>query len=146
MPFITINDEITSRNLNKIYRNTDCIFFYHWNSCGHCHQFKPIFYDVIHELMDDHKDFMNKAHIFQIELDNFNLLPENLKQIQAFPSVITYSNGKKIGEFSDQRTKPNLTKYILSSLGERSATYKGKSSSSSKKKRVIKKYSTPKTV
>ena len=71
-------------------------------------------------------------------------LPDEFKEVQAFPSVITYSNGKKIDEFNDQRTKTNLSNFILSSLGEPSKTYKTSLSSSTKKKRVVKKY--PKSV
>jgi hypothetical protein len=138
MPFITINDKPSSDFLNQNYKHNDCIFFYYWNSCGHCHQFKPIFYDVIQDLKRSRQEFMKQSYIFEIELDNFKYLPEEFKDIQAFPSVITYSNGNKINEFKDQRTTSNLNKYILSSLGEPSRTYNP--SVSSKKRRVVKKY------
>jgi thiol-disulfide isomerase/thioredoxin len=138
MPFITINDKPSSDFLNQNYKYNDCIFFYYWNSCGHCHQFKPIFYNVIQDLKRSRQEFMKQSYIFEIELDNFKYLPEEFKDIQAFPSVITYSNGNKINEFKDQRTISNLNKYILSSLGEPSRTYNP--SASSKKRRVVKKY------
>ncbi len=138
MPFITINDKHSSDYLNQNYRNNDCIFFYYWNSCGHCHQFKPIFYQVIQDLKRTRQEFMRQTNIFEIELDNFKYLPDEFKEVQAFPSVITYSNGNKIDEFKEQRTNDNLTNFILSSLGEPSKTY---NTSSSKKKRIIKKYS-----
>jgi thiol-disulfide isomerase/thioredoxin len=138
MPFITINDKPSSDFLNQNYKHNNCIFFYYWNSCGHCHQFKPIFYDVIQDLKRSRQEFMKQSYIFEIELDNFKYLPEEFKDIQAFPSVITYSNGNKINEFKDQRTISNLNKYILSSLGEPSRTYN--LSASSKKRRVVKKY------
>ena len=141
MPFININDNQSSEYLNDNFRNKDCIFFYYWNSCGHCHHFKPIFYDVIQDLRKSREEFMKKALIFEIELDNFKYLPDEFKEVQAFPSVITYSNGKKTGEFNDQRTKTNLSNYILSSLGEPSRTYKTSSISSTKRRRVVKKYS-----
>lgn len=144
MPFITVNNSRTSNYLNQVYRNNDCIFFYYWNNCGHCHQFRPIFDEVIRDLMNTREEFMKKAYIFQIELSNFELLPDEFKEVQAFPSVITYSNGRKTNEFKDQRTKTNLNDFILSSLGEPSKTYVSSSSSSSKKK-VIKKYTYPKT-
>ena len=138
MPFITINDKPSSDFLNQNYKHNNCIFFYYWNSCGHCHQFKPIFYDVIQDLKRSRQEFMKQSYIFEIELDNFKYLPEEFKDIQAFPSVITYSKGNKINEFKDQRTISNLNKYILSSLGEPSRTYN--LSASSKKRIVVKKY------
>jgi thiol-disulfide isomerase/thioredoxin len=144
MPFININDNLSSQFLNENFRNKDCIFFYYWNSCGHCHQFKPIFHDVIQDLRRNCQEFMRNALIFEIEFDNFNYLPDEFKDVQAFPSVITYSNGIKMDEFNDQRTKTNLNNFILSSLGEPSKTYKTSMSSSTKKKRVVKKY--PKSV
>lgn len=139
MPLINIIDKRSSDILNENYRNKDCIFFYYWNSCGHCHQFKPIFYDVIQNLKINRQDFMRRTYIFEIELDNFNLLPDEFKEVQAFPSVITYSNGRKVDEFKEQRTTANLSKYLLSSLGEPSKTY-NPSSSSIRKRRVVKKY------
>jgi len=142
MPFITINDDRTSNQLEQVYRNDDdCIIFYYWNSCGHCHQFKPIFYDVIRDLMDTRQNFMNKVPIFQIEYDDFDLLPDDYKEVQAFPSVVLYSNGEKKDEFNQPRTKTNLSNFILSSLGEPSLTYKSPSSS---RKRIVKKY--PKSI
>jgi hypothetical protein len=144
MPFITINNERTKNYLNDVYRDNDCIFFYYWNSCGHCLQFKPVFNDVIQDLMNSQQVFMRKVKIFQIELDNFDLLPEELKDVHAFPSVITYSNGKKINEFDQQRTKSNLTNFILNSTGDKSKTYNGKTSTRIKK--VIKKYPSSKSV
>jgi len=133
MPFITINDDKTSNQLNQVYRNNDdCIIFYYWNSCGHCDQFKPIFYDVIRDLMNTRQNFMNNVPIFQIEYDDFDLLPDEYKEVQAFPSVVAYSNGEKKDEFNQPRTKTNLSNFILSSLGEPSLTYKSKSSSRKK--------------
>ena len=130
--------------LNKVYKNNNCIFFYYWNSCIHCREFKPIFNYVIHDLIVNDEDFIKKAQIFQIELDNFDLLPNEFKDVQTFPSVIAYSNGKKIDEFKEQRTKSNLNKFILNSIGEPSVTYKG--TSSTKVKKVLKKYTSPKSV
>ena len=74
MPFITINDKPSSDYLNQNYRNKDCIFFYYWNSCGHCHQFKPIFYQVIQDLKRTRQDFMRQSNIFEIELDMFEVI------------------------------------------------------------------------
>jgi len=141
MPFITINNDRAKNFINQTYRNNDdCIIFYYWNSCGHCHQFKPIFYDVIRELMDTRQEFMKEVPIFQVEYDDFDLLPDDYKEVQAFPSVVLYSNGKKKDEFNPPRTKSNLSNFILSSLGEPSLTYK----SSSSRKKVIRKY--PKSI
>jgi thiol-disulfide isomerase/thioredoxin len=142
MPFITINNDRTRDYLYDVYKDNNCIFFYFWNDCGHCLQFKPVFNNVIQELRQTQENFMKKAIIFQIELDNFHLLPNELKDVHAFPSVVTYSNGEKINEFKEQRTKNNLSNFILSSLGESSKTYNG--TSKTKTKKVIRKY--PKSV
>jgi hypothetical protein len=141
MPFIEINEN-SRNNLNDLF-DTDCIFFYYWNNCGHCLQFKPIFYDVIRELMENRPTFMRKTKIFQIELNKMDLLPNEFQNVNAFPSVIAYSNGNITGEFKDQRTKTNLNKFILSSMGESSKSYNG-TSSSQKIKKITKKY--PKSV
>ena len=88
MPFININDKQSSDFLNENYRNKDCIFFYYWNSCGHCHQFKPIFHDVIQDLRRNRQEFMKKALIFEIELDDI--------EISSYEDILSrFSNWKK---------------------------------------------------
>ena len=135
MPFFRINNNNASNFLKDIYMTNNLICFYYWNSCGHCQTFKPIFYDVIRELKE--RDEMDNMIILEVEYDDFDLLPEKLRDINAFPSVISYSNGEKTDEFKDQRTPPNLEKFILSSLKpSKSSTLKPVSNSS--KPRTIK--------
>lgn len=150
MPYSIIDDKKSSSDLNRIYKDNDCIVFYYWNDCPHCRMFSPIFQKVIQMLEQDESDFMKRANIFKVELENFDYLPERLKKIRLFPSVIKYSNGIKMDEFNKARTDENLKDYIMESLGESSKTYNSSSSSSrpntSTRIRRIKRYSLPKSV
>jgi len=151
MPFYTIDNNNISNFLEDIYTNNNCIFFYHWNSCHHCHTFKPVFYNVLRNLINNDKELMDDIYVFQVEYGDFDLLPNKLKDVQAFPSVIAYSNGSKVDEFKQQRNENNLSNFILSSFNNSKSPSKSLSKSSllanlstgSKKntKKIIKKYS-----
>lgn len=121
MPLIQINNPQASNFLNQIYQSNDVVCFYYWNSCGHCQAFKPIFYDVIQDLQERRDNLFDKMIVVEVEYDDFNFLPDDLRDINAFPSVISYSNGRKTNEFNDQRTPSNLEKFILSSLNPSSS-------------------------
>lgn len=147
MPLIQINNPQASNFLNQVYQSNDVVCFYYWNSCGHCQAFKPVFYDVIQELQQRRDNLFDNMIIVDVEYDDFNFLPDDLRNINAFPSVISYSNGIKTDEFNEQRTPANLEKFILSSLNpsktsNKSSSFKSPSKLLSKPKTIktIKKY------
>jgi hypothetical protein len=44
-----------------------------------------------------------------------NHLPVKFKKgINGFPTIVKYKNGKKIGEYSDERVFKNLDKFVKS--------------------------------
>ncbi len=121
MPLIQINNPRASDFLNQVYQSNDVVCFYYWKSCGHCQTFKPVFNDVIQNLQERRDNLFDNMIVIEVEYDDFKFLPEDLKDINAFPSVISYSNGKKTDEFNEQRTPRNLENFILSSLSPSSS-------------------------
>jgi len=150
MPFITINDDKTSNQLNQVYRNNDdCIIFYYWNSCGHCRNFMPI----LHNLLAEQKQLAQMANIFEIEYDDFQYIPRDLTNVSAFPLVVSIEKGNKVDEFNEQRTPENLEDFIQRNKSLQSPTttssYNSSSSQSSSpsssshlsKRKVLRSYS-----
>ena len=129
--FQKVTSKITGGLLSKQKDNDRVIIVYHWNSCGHCRSFMPMLYN----LLNQDKDLLNMANIFEVEYDNFKFLPNELTNVSAFPSVISIEKGQKKDEFSEQRTPEKLSEFIKSN-----AALSQKSNKSSRK-RILKSYS-----
>ena len=134
--FYKINSKITGGLLEKQKDNDRIIIVYHWNSCGHCQTFMPILYNLLRE----QQELAKIANIFEVEYDDFKFLPEELTNVQAFPSVVSIQNGKKVGEFSDQRTPENLEEFIKENRSIHSSSYES-SPTVTRNRRRLKTYS-----
>lgn len=133
--FYKIESKITGGLLEKKKDDDRVIIVYHWNSCGHCRTFMPILYNLLRE----QQDLMRIANIFEVEYDNFKFLPEDLTNVSAFPSVVAIENGKKVGEFSEQRTPENLQDFITKNSSIRSSY--NTTPLSTRRKRTLNRYS-----
>jgi len=130
-----INSKNNADILNKKKDNDRVIIIYHWNSCGHCHSLMSMLYNL---LMQD-QDLIKTSNLFEVEYDNFKFLPEDLRNVSAFPSIVCINKGKKVNEFNEQRTPENLSKFIKSNSSLKSkvkpiAKPKPKSKAKDKKK------------
>ena len=132
--FQKVTSKITGGLLSKQKDNDRVIIVYHWNSCGHCRAFMPI----LHNLLNEERELVDMAKIFEVEYDDFKYLPTELTNVSAFPSVVSIEKGVKKDEFSDQRTPEKLRYFITAN--------KSLSSSSSQKssRRQLKNYSSKK--
>ena len=145
--FYKIDSEQKGGLLEQKKDDDRIILVYHWNSCGHCRTFMPILYNLLRE----QHDLMRMANIFEVEYDNFKYLPEDLTNVSAFPSVVAIENGKKVDEFSEQRTPENLEQFITKNSSIKSSYTTSPSSqlssqsslrtSSARTKRILNKYS-----
>jgi len=130
-----INSKNNADILNKKKDNDRVIIIYHWNSCGHCHSLMSMLYNL---LMQD-QDLIKTSNLFEVEYDNFKFLPEDLRNVSAFPSIVCINKGKKVNEFNEQRTPENLSKFIKANSSLKSkvkpiAKPKPKSKAKDKKK------------
>jgi thiol-disulfide isomerase/thioredoxin len=91
------------------------VVLYHWNSCGHCIQFR----DTWNRLYDN---FSNSMSMISIELEDMKRLPQDY-QVNAFPTIYLYVNGKKI-VYDNSRDYDTLKKTITSNIKSKSKTKK----------------------
>jgi len=154
--FYKLNSNLKGGFLKEKTNDDRVIIVYHWNNCGHCRTFMPILYNLLKE----QQDLLKLSNIFEVEYNDFDYLPPELTNVSAFPSVVAIQNGKKIDEFSEQRTPENLSDFIRknSSLKTESDTNSLKSSyystpssslsslsSSNRKRKPLKSYSSKKS-
>lgn len=89
----------------KKYGKVICL--YHWNFCGHCIDFKPVWDSVI----NFHKD---KINVIEIELESMKKFKDDKYKVMGFPSIVVYQNGVRTAEFTKQRNAQNLHEFIVS--------------------------------
>ena len=144
-----VNSKILGGLLEEKKNNDTIVIIYHWNSCGHC----KILMDMINDLLMSQSNIFNKSNVFGVEYDNFKYLPDELTDVNAFPMIIAYENGKKKEEFKEQRTKENLEKFIkdnssktLSKSTIQNKSFKSSSSSTKTPKKQLKQYPKVKSI
>ncbi len=141
--YIEVKSKIDGGFLEKKKNNDTIIIIYHWNSCGHC----KILMDMINDLLMSQSNIFNRSNVFGVEYDNFKYLPDELTDVNAFPMIIAYENGKKKEEFKEQRTKENLEKFIKDNSSKTSSKSSKSSSSSTKTaKKQLKQYPKVKSI
>ena len=138
-----VNSKILGGLLEEKKNNDTIVIIYHWNSCGHC----KILMDMINDLLMSQSNIFNRSNVFGVEYDNFKYLPDELTDVNAFPMIIAYENGKKKEEFKEQRTKENLEKFIKDNSSKTSSKSSKSSSSSTKTpKKQLKQYPKVKSI
>jgi len=133
MPLIKVNSIVKGGTLEEKINTNNAVIVYHWNSCGHCKAFMPL----LHKVLETNDELKSQANVFEIEYSNFNYIPYYLRNVNAFPYIVAYSRGKLIEEFNDQRTQPKIEAFLSRNSNMSSSS----TSSNTRKKRILKKYS-----
>jgi hypothetical protein len=92
---------------------------------------------LLHKVLETNDELKSQANVFEIEYSNFNYIPYYLRNVNAFPYIVAYSRGKLIEEFNDQRTQPKIEAFLSRNSNMSSSS----TSSNTRKKRILKKYS-----
>jgi thioredoxin-like negative regulator of GroEL len=137
-----VNSKILGGLLEEKKNNDTIVIIYHWNSCGHC----KILMDMINDLLMSQSNIFNRSNVFGVEYNNFKYLPDELTDVNAFPMIIAYENGKKKEEFKEQRTKENLEKFIKENSSKTSSKSSSSSSSTKTPKKQLKQYTKVKSI
>ncbi len=147
--YIEVKSKIDGGFLEEKKNNDTIVIIYHGNSWGHC----KILMDMINDLLMSQSNIFNRSNVFGVEYDNFKYLPDELTDVNAFPMIIAYENGKKKEEFKEQRTKENLEKFIKDNSSKTSSkstiqnkSFKSSSSSTKTPKKQLKQYPKVKSI
>jgi thiol-disulfide isomerase/thioredoxin len=81
---------------------------YYWDMCGHCAALKPTWEKVC-------KKYKNArdCDILNVEATHLHLLPVKYKKgVKGYPTIIKYNEGKKEGEYDDERVFKKLEMFV----------------------------------
>jgi thiol-disulfide isomerase/thioredoxin len=110
----------------KLKDGAPILFLFYANWCRHCHEFQPEWAKVKSSL-----GRKQGIHIVEVESASFDLLPDNLKNIAAFPTVQMVKDGKFCEEFRGNRLHDELVTYALKFVDEAPKRKRATTSSSS---------------
>ena len=117
---ITKVDKKSLDNLKKdIKQNGATIILYHWNNCGHCRTFMPI-WDRLKSM------FRNSYNFHDIEFSKMQEAPAVFGKIHSFPTIRMYLTDGKIN-YEGSRDLNVISNYIKSNIPERKVSSQPKS-------------------
>ena len=100
---IILPDNAQTKFENLLKKGT-VVAYYHWNICGHCKAFTPLWKKITRQYKD-------KILFANIEFQGMQAMDESYK-VEGFPSIIIYKNGKKKKEFVGERTPERLDAFL----------------------------------
>ena len=101
--------KVDDKSLNSLINDISshgCIILYHWDNCGYCRNFMPI-WDILKDKYGHMKQF------YEIELTTIKQAPTFFKSINSFPTIVAYlGNGSEKVKFENTRNMENLSSFI----------------------------------
>jgi thioredoxin domain-containing protein 5 len=98
-------------NINDIIKKSpNLTILFYWNMCGHCAALKPIWDKVSNKYKKDYKCCVLNVEVSQLKY----LKAKYKKNINGFPTILKYKNGKKINEYNGERTLKDINKFVKS--------------------------------
>jgi thiol-disulfide isomerase/thioredoxin len=76
--------------------------------CGYCIQLKPTWHKLCNSIKNN-----NKITIINVESNNIKYLRAKYKKnIMGYPTIVKFSKGKKIEEYSGNRIYNDMKKFV----------------------------------
>ena len=106
---ITIVDKNSLDKLKSdIKSNGGTIILYHWNRCGHCLSFMPVWQQLRNMLNDRYR-------FYDIELETLQKAPAEFGNINSFPTIRMYSTNGKIN-YDGNRDISSISSFIKENI------------------------------
>jgi len=93
---------------SDIKSNGGTIILYHWNRCGHCLSFMPVWQQLRNMLNDRYR-------FYDIELETLQKAPAEFGNIHSFPTIRMYSTNGKIN-YDGNRDISSISSFIKENI------------------------------
>lgn len=114
---------VDKKSLDKLKSNIKkegaTIILYHWNNCGHCHRFMPIWDQLKSSLK-------NSYNFYDIEYSKMQEAPSIFGKINSFPTIRMYLTNGKLN-YDGNRDVDSMSRFIKSHIPDKKSSSKPKS-------------------
>ena len=107
--YINVKSSSDASNLSNLIKSGDWMVLYYAEWCGHCKTMKPEWQKVVSNLSNP-KINTNKVNVAEIESSHIGNLV-NKPEIEGFPTIKMYNNGKEIANFDDARVANKIEEF-----------------------------------
>jgi len=110
MPVVDINVPSEAKDkFMPMMKKGWVLCLYYWKHCGFCISFHPIWDKVT-------KYYKDRINAVSIELDCLKELDKKYSDVNGFPTITLYQDGKEVKQFTNKRTEDELHKFIQSEI------------------------------
>jgi thiol-disulfide isomerase/thioredoxin len=107
--YIKVSSDNDALNLSKLINDGNWMVLYYADWCGHCKTMKPEWQQVVNKLNTSNKN-TDKINVAEIESQHIGKLL-NKPEIEGFPTIKMYNNGKPIADFDEERVASKIEEF-----------------------------------
>lgn len=90
---------------SKVKKGTWCVLWWaKW--CPHCVMFHPNWMEAVKSSK------ANEISVLEVEYDVSGHMPQNMRNVRGFPTVVVYKNGKVLAEYDGDRSVKSVKEFI----------------------------------
>jgi thiol-disulfide isomerase/thioredoxin len=105
--YLNVLNNSDASKLSELLKDGDWMVLYYAEWCGHCQAMKPEWEKVVQKMKESGK--VNLADVKSDVIDKLAHKP----QIEGFPTIKMYNNGKVVAKFQDERSADKLMKFAM---------------------------------
>jgi len=106
--YLKVLTDSDASKLSELINDGDWMVLYYAEWCGHCKTMKPEWDKVVQKLKES-----GNVNVADVKSDVIPKL-EHKPDIEGFPTIKMYNNGKSVARFQDERSADNLVKFAMS--------------------------------
>lgn len=88
--------------------------YVHMDGCSYCRKFDPVW----KKLRKEHETHFKKMGVRMEDHESKSEKAQDL-DVDSYPTVMLLKSGNKVATFNDERTVPNLVKFVKSNVNEK---------------------------
>ena len=112
---LKVESEADALNLSKLINDGNWMVLYYAEWCGHCKTMKPEWHKVVSNLSNSKTS--NKINVAEIESEHIGKLL-NKPDIEGFPTIKMYNNGKAVANFKDERVASKIEEFANNNIAK----------------------------
>ena len=107
--YLKVGSDSDALNLSKMLTDGNWMVLYYADWCGHCKTMKPEWQTVVNKFNNPNTN-SNKINVAEIESQHIGKLL-NKPEIEGFPTIKMYNNGKPVANFEDERIASKIEEF-----------------------------------